>query len=283
METVSNVRKVQLTQIEILKVFMNFCLENHLRWYMIGGSLIGVLRHKGFIPWDDDIDVGMPRVDYDKFVSLQSKFPNGYTLTDHHNDKNWQFNFSQFVDNESEIIVHMNETPRKCKIWIDVFPIDGLPSNSIKRWFHVRRIMRCRYLVQIPNLRTQVDTHKVGRPWYEKVAIKLLHFLPIGAFINVDSVLAKMERILHLYDFDNSEWAGNMLGKQRENEAMKKEWWGAPIQLPFENINVNCPFDADKIEHQLYGDYMTMPNEKDRVSHDIEIIKLRNEPTLHLS
>ena len=64
---------------------------------------------------------------------------------------------------------------------------------------------------------------------------------------------------------------------------MKKEWWGAPIQLPFENINVNCPFDADKIEHQLYGDYMTMPNEKDRVSHDIEIIKLRNEPTLHLS
>ena len=253
-----------------------FCQKHHLRWYMIGGSLIGVLRHKGFIPWDDDIDVGMPRTDYDKFVSLQSEFPVGYTLTDRHNDAKWQFNFSQFVDNESEIIVHMNEKPRTCKIWIDVFPIDGLPSKGIKRWFHIKRVMWCRYLVQIPNIRTQVDTHKVGRPWYEKAIIKMLHILPLGALVNVDSVLGRMERILHLYSFDDAEWAGNLLGKQREKEVMKKEWWGNPIQLPFENIEVCCPMDSDKIERQLYGDYMTFPDEKDRVSHDIEIIKLRD-------
>ena len=58
---------------------------------------------------------------------------------------------------------------------------------------------------------------------------------------------------------------------------------GKSNQLPFENINVNCPVDSDKIEHQLYGDYMTMPEESKRVSHDIEIIKLRNESTLHIS
>lgn len=270
-----NVRAVQLVQLEILKQFISICEKYNLRWYMTGGALIGVLRHKGFIPWDDDIDVGMPRRDFEKFVSLQKDYPIGYTLINHQNDKLWQFNFAQFVDNESEIVVHMNEQPRKCKIWIDVFPIDGLPANVFFRWLHIKRILYYRYLVQIPNIRTQVDTHKVGRPWYEKCLIYVLHVLPLGKLIDVDKMLLKMERLLKKYDFYNTLWAGNMLGKYREKEAMKKEWWGIPIKLPFETIMVNCPEDADKIEIKLYGDYMKWPAEKDRVSHDIEIIKLR--------
>ena len=89
----NNVRKVQMTQMEILRLFMDICERHRLRWYMIGGSLIGVLRHKGFIPWDDDIDIGMPRKDYDKFVSLQAEYPDGYGLTCHGNTPEWQFNF----------------------------------------------------------------------------------------------------------------------------------------------------------------------------------------------
>ena len=110
----NNVRKVQMTQMEILRLFMDICERHRLRWYMIGGSLIGVLRHKGFIPWDDDIDIGMPRKDYDKFVSLQAEYPDGYGLTCHGNTPEWQFNFSQFIDKEAEIEVLMNELPRKC-------------------------------------------------------------------------------------------------------------------------------------------------------------------------
>ena len=275
MENNVNVKKVQNTQMHILKVFVDICNYYNLRWYMIGGSLIGVLRHKGFIPWDDDIDVGMPREDYDIFVSLQKEFPRGFSLTDRYSDRNWPFLFSQFVDNESEIVVHMNEEPRKCKVWIDVFPIDGLPSNSFARWFHVKKILICRYLIQIPNIRTQVDTHKVGRPWYEKLIIKMLHILPVGALINVEKTQDKLNELLHTYSFDSSSWAGNMLGKYREKEVMRKEWWGTPIKLPFESIEVNCPAEWDLIETKIYGDYMKWPAEKDRVSHDIEIIKLR--------
>ena len=69
----TNIRRVQLTQLRILQDFMRFCEEHNLRYFIAGGALIGVMRHKGFIPWDDDIDVSMPRPDYDKFISLKEK------------------------------------------------------------------------------------------------------------------------------------------------------------------------------------------------------------------
>ena len=192
----NNVRKVQMTQMEILRLFMDICERHILRWYMIGGSLIGVLRHKGFIPWDDDIDIGMPRKDYDKFVSLQAEYPDGYGLTCHGNTPEWQFNFSQFIDKAAEIEVLMNELPRKCHVWLDIFPLDGLPANGLRRWFHVKHILMYRYLVQIPNIRTQVDTHKVGRPWHEKLVIRLLHVIPVSKLVSVDKCLSAMQRVL---------------------------------------------------------------------------------------
>lgn len=273
----SNVRKVQNVQLQILKDFMLFCKEHQLRYFMSGGSLIGVMRHKGFIPWDDDIDVVMPRKDYNKFVKLQDEYPNDYFIVNHNTDKNWQFNFSQFVDGQSEIIVRMNENPRKCKIWIDVFPLDGLPNNALLRWFHIKRIMMYRYLIQIPNIRTQVDTHKVGRPFYEKCVIKLLHYIPLGRLVKVDSVLKKMQECLERYDYDGSNFVGNMLGKYREREVVPYDYFGQGKVLDFENIKACCPSEPDLLLKHLYGEYMQLPPEKDRVSHDIEIVKLRQK------
>lgn len=273
---ISNIRKVQLAQLQILRDFILFCEEHNLRYFMAGGALIGVLRHKGFIPWDDDIDLSMPRKDFDKFVALQNKYPDGYSLVNHDIEPTWQFNFCQFVDDKSEIIVHMNEVPRSCKIWIDVFPEDGLPDNPIRRWFHVKHILMYRYLIQVPNVKTQIDTHKVGRPWYEKIVIKILHFLPLGKLINVDKMLKAMERLLRKYDYDNSKYVGSLLGKYRGKEVVPRNYWGNGIKLRFENIMVSCPVEFDKLLTRIYGDYMKMPPEDKRVGHDIEIIKLRD-------
>lgn len=273
----SNIRKVQLVQLQILRDFMEFCDERGLRYFMAGGALIGVLRHKGFIPWDDDIDLSMPRKDYDKFISLQSEFPKGYSLTNHDTDASWQFNFAQFVDETSDIVVRLNEKPRPCKIWIDIFPEDGLPNNKIHRWFHVKRIMFYRYWIQVANLRTQVDTHKVGRPWYEKTIIKLLHYIPLGVLVDVDKTLRRMENSLRKYDYDESEFVGSMLGKYREREVVPKDWWGDGTILDFETVKVRCPQKYDQLLTHIYGNYMQMPPEDKRVGHDIEILKLRGE------
>lgn len=137
----NNIERVHEAQLDILCAFQSICKKYGLRYYAIGGTLIGVHRHKGFIPWDDDIDLGMPRADFDKFVALQNEYPKGYRLVNNKNVPEWQFNLCQFVDSESEIIERLNEKPRKCNIWIDIFPIDGMPENSLLRWLHAKHIM----------------------------------------------------------------------------------------------------------------------------------------------
>lgn len=275
----NNLKKVQKTQLGILEVFKSICKKHNLRYYAIGGTLIGVHRHKGFIPWDDDIDLGMPRPDFERFVALQNEFPNGYTLTNHENEPNWQFNLCQFVDSESEIIERLNEKPRRCHIWIDIFPIDGMPSNSFIRWLHAKHIMFYRYLIQIANLKTQVNVHKANRPILEKMVLKLLHYVPLGKKVNVDKALQKMDEVLKKYDFDKSSYAGNMLGRKREEEAVPRCWWDGPIECPFENTTINSPKGYDQYLKHIYGNYMQIPPENKRESHYIEIIKLREENT----
>lgn len=268
-------RKVQELTIELLKVFIDICEKNNLRYYFTGGALIGVLRHKGFIPWDDDIDVGMPRKDYDKFLKIMAKrAPKGYGICNRQTDKNWHFAMSQFVDMESEITIHLAEEERKAHIWIDVFPLDGLPSGKIARWIRVKNILVHRYLVQIAFISTQVDA-KRSRPWYEKMILNFFKVIPIGKMINTNKVLDHLEKILRKSDFDKAEYAGNMLGRYREREVVPKKYFGQPKKGKFENISVNIPEMSHELQTALYGDYMKLPPEKERVAHNVEIVKCR--------
>ena len=273
----SNIKRVQNAQLVILEEFKKICKKHNLRYYAIGGTLIGVHRHKGFIPWDDDIDLGMPRPDFDKLKKIQDEFPNGFSLVCHENFQEWQFNLYQFVDDTSEIIVHLNEKPRHCKLWIDIFPIDGMPGNKYMRWIHSKRIMFYRYLIQIPNLRTQVNVHNNSRGLVERLVLKLLHYIPLSWMVNVDFCLKRMETILRSCEFDKSSYAGNMLGRKREKEAVPRLWWNGPVDYPFENTTISCPHGYHEYLTHIYGDYMKIPPVEKRESHYIDIIRLRSE------
>ncbi|MCD8325804.1 MAG: LicD family protein, partial [Lachnospiraceae bacterium] len=161
--------KMQELTLALLKKLIEYYERYHLRYYFTGGALIGVVRHKGFIPWDDDIDIGMPRKDYDRFQKLlETDMPEGYGICNRFTDKSWHFAMSQFIDLESELEIDLAEITRRAHIWIDVFPLDGLPDNKIRRWLRVKHILFYRYLVQIANIQTQVDSHR-ERPLIERV------------------------------------------------------------------------------------------------------------------
>lgn len=268
-------KKVQDLTINLLKVFIKICEENNLTYYFTGGSLIGVLRHNGFIPWDDDIDVGMPRKDYEKFLEiLKINTPEGYGICNRHTNSEWNFAMSQFIDMESEIEIHLAKKPRKAHIWIDVFPLDGLPSGKIARWFRVKNILIHRYLVQMAHIDTQVDTNR-SRPLYEKLILKVCKIIHIDKILNTKYILDHLEKVLCKYDFYESEYVGNMLGRYREREVVPQKYFGTPKKGQFESINVNIPEKSHELQTALYGEYMNLPPENERIAHNVKILKCR--------
>lgn len=269
-------RKVQVLTINALNVFIQFCEKHNLRYYFTGGALIGVLRHKGFIPWDDDIDIGMPRADFDRFHEImKSENPVGYGLCNRFTNPNWHFAMSQFVDLESVIEINLAEQPRTANIWVDVFPLDGLPSNKVLRWLRVKNILIHRYLVQIAHITIQVDSHR-SRPWYEKAILNFCKVVPVAKLLDTNHILNHLEEVLRKTDFYNSEYCGNMLGRYREKEVVPTKWFGNPINGPFEGRNVMIPEHSKMILEALYGNYMKLPPEKDRVAHNVKIIRCRD-------
>ena len=267
----------QLT-LSLAKVFIKLCEKHGLRYYFIGGSVIGILRHGGFIPWDDDIDIGMPRKDYDRLLEiLQTDMPEGYGICNRHTDKDWHFNLSQFVDLESELLIHLAEKPRKAHVWLDIFPLDGLPTGKLSRYLHVQNILLHRYLVQIAHIATQVDAHR-KRPPLENLILGFCKVIPVGKLIKTDRVLDRMEKLLRKYDYDDSIYVGNMLGRQRAHEVVLREQFGTPVQKQFEDILVNIPEKYHELQTHFYGDYMAMPPEEKRESHNVTILKARTLP-----
>lgn len=269
-------KKIQKLIINTLNVFINFCERHHLRYYVSGGALIGVLRHKGFIPWDDDIDIVMPRRDFDEFHKLLEKeMPEGFGICNRYTDKNWHFAMSQFIDLESEIKINLAEQPRIAHVWIDIFPLDGLPFNKAARWFRIKNILMHRYLVQIAHITTQVDAHR-NRPLIEKIVLGFFRVVPVGKLLNTNKILDHLEKLLRETDFYDSDYCGNMLGRYREREVVPTKWFGNPVDGLFEGQSVKIPRKSDKVLTALYGDYMKLPPVEDRVAHNVNIIKCRN-------
>ena len=268
----SDNRKVQLLTINLLKKFIEICNENNLTYYFTGGALIGVLRHKGFIPWDDDIDVGMPRDDYMKFVDIMhNSSTDGYGICDRYTDKDWHFDMSQFIDLESEIEINLAKETRKAHIWIDVFPLDGLPNNVFLRKIRIDHILFLRYLIQVANIDKQVDSRR-KRPLYEKIIIKICKIIHIEKIIDTNKLLNKLEKTLMKSDFHKSIYGGNLLGRYRKREVVLTEFFGNPKMADFEEVKVCIPEKSHELQTALYGDYMKLPPEDERVAHNVKIL-----------
>ena len=145
-DNIEQVKKVQAIALNLYRKFAEICEENGLVHYFTGGALIGVKRHKGFIPWDDDIDIVMPRKDFDRFQRIAKNYlSEGYGVCDRWTDKSWHFAFLQFMDLKSEIEINLAEIPRKSSVWLDIYPIDGVPNGKWRRKLYIWYILLHRF------------------------------------------------------------------------------------------------------------------------------------------
>ena len=196
-EDLSIIQVIQKKELAIFKEFIRVCEKHQLTYFALGGTLLGAVRHKGFIPWDDDIDIGMPREDYNKLMSLApSEFNFPYKLVNEKNTPSFTKAFMNLQDSTTKILMTYSNVAHEESLWIDIFPIDGLPSNPIKKYLHEKRYLFSRMMVQLSQFNKIVNQNKENRPSLEKLIIK------IAEIINIEKVkLSILAKKLYFNDF----------------------------------------------------------------------------------
>lgn len=264
-----NMNDLQKCQLNILKDFIKVCEKNNLRYYLVSGSCLGAVRHKGFIPWDDDIDVGMPREDYNKLVTLQSDFQERYFIQTYKTDKKYLYNFAKIRDCETTYIENNFMTTQiNHGVWLDVFPLDGFSyeyEDSEKLEKVVRRTWRRTILGYPWNLRRKFSKRTFFKDLGLNIVALLTFWTNVGQYRN-----KSVEKMLTKIPYDKAKTVGNHYGIYYKKEAMPIEWFGEGTKATFEGVEVIIPKEYDKYLTKLYKDYMTPPPPEKRIGHHFD-------------
>jgi lipopolysaccharide cholinephosphotransferase len=258
----SKARQLQLKSLNIFIYFKEFCEKRNLMFYFCGGCCIGAIRHKGFIPWDDDIDVFMPRQDYEKLYSLwQEKGDSSrYSLLRNTEGKFVGSIFTTIVDNNTTLIKpDTKDLDIPQGVSIDVFPLDGAPSGKLARsvqlfWSLIHGLYSA-----------QIVPRNYGK------LVKLAGKILLGAVPDkkIRYKISKFaENKMSKYKIENCEYITELCAgpKYMENKY-PKIIFSSSIYEEFEGMKVPVPIGYDRYLKIAFGDYMTMPPEEKQVSH----------------
>ena len=273
-EKVTPLRKLQLTELEILKKVIKICDEEGLQYYLMGGTFLGAIRHKGFIPWDDDIDISMPREDYEKFFKIaDKKLPKGLIYKNFLKGNEETIYFSRVEDTTIQIIDESAIKHRTRNAWVDIFPLDGMPNNAIIRQLHKMRLLYRRLLLQYSQFSTIVNQDLPNRPIHEKILIGIGKVFNFEKILDTIKCLLKLDKAIKKYKYSKSKYVANFMGAYKFKEMFKKEIYDDYTKYDFEDIKVYAPRDYDTVLTQMYGDYMTPPKKSDQNKHHSKVIE----------
>ena len=256
-------RRVQETCLEILKETARVCEENNLTYFLCGGTLLGAIRHQGFIPWDDDIDIAMPREDYQKLLLLSHQFKERFKV-EHYSlcsdKKAFNSHTIQIVDTKTTIIREWTVEKKRIPVWIDVFPLDGMPKSRLLRRLHYDHYHFYQFLMQIANKENAINVKK-KRGLLQKAIIRFIFFFHIGDRWNTKKLLEKMDAILSRYPWKNCEYLGSLHGTLKRKEILKRKWYENKKKLVFQDEEFYVPEGYSEIMHHYYGDF-TVPKRR---------------------
>ena len=253
-----NLREFQLVLNDMLIDFDTFCKENHLPYYLIGGSALGAKRHEGFIPWDDDVDVALLRRDFERLEQIiEGKLPAHlkYESVHEHSFPNAPMGF---LYNISDPSIPLEQAPT-----IDVFALDGVPDSRI--WRKVQKFFCSVYHLSVYRQPAQ------NRGERARKMTKLLIAVTPNFLFHFYRFLCK--KIITRWKVEKQENLSNLFGMQGyDREIMPKSYLGTPKDLIFEGRPMPCPEDIDGYLTHLYGDYMQLPPKDKQIPHHKEYL-----------
>ena len=254
--------------IDVLSVFIRICEAQGLRYFCAGGTAIGAVRHQGMIPWDDDIDVFMPRPDYDRFLRLAAQsMPEGYEVLSPYATKDYPMYFAKMCNTRTTLLEN-ERIPCVFGLYIDIFPLDGACDDVETCYREKRRFKR------LMNKLEAVSTHNsfgeyVGlltkRPEWGRFAVKTVAFCCRSWLRRW--LLKQMDSIAYGHDYAQSSRVVTYSGAYQRQEIYPKAWLETPQMFAFEGLMVNLPHDYDAYLRHFFGDYMTLPPVEQRASH----------------
>ncbi len=256
-----SLEELKIVQFHILKAFAEYCDAHQLRYYIVAGTLLGAVRHGGFIPWDDDIDVSMPRPDYEKLLEVSGGWISDvYRVTSVKNCKEHSRLFMKVVDTRTMAKHYFYSERYKMSIGIDIFPLDGVPADENVRKRYFKKLWFTKKLFSY----TQTQLMRGGTKL--RALIKTLAAVP-SRMIGRERLYRMVERQAAKYPFDQCEEIGINFGVYKEKETVQKEEYLPYHDLSFEGVMFHAPANYDAYLQQLYGDYMQLPPMEARQPH----------------
>ena len=251
-----NEAELKEIQLNIMNDIHLFCEANGLHYSLAYGSLLGAIRHKGFIPWDDDIDIMMPRKDYDQFLKLYSNHSKLYKVHSLETDPNYTYAFAKVSDPRTILVENVNV--QNLGVNIDIFPLDNAFDSLEQCKKQVKKILPYKYLYRLKFL--QPSPKNI---FWKRILIKLgkIFVFPLS----LRALAEKISTFAKSNTNSNSKYAVMIVGtdpKATERQIIERNWFDKYTTIPFEAYQFKAIERFDEYLTHEYGDYMTPPKKK---------------------
>jgi lipopolysaccharide cholinephosphotransferase len=247
-------KEIQQVMLEELTFIDKFCRENGIKYTLSSGTCLGAVRHKGFIPWDDDADMYMDRKNYNKFIDLMQKQSGKYKVIRYDLSNTFNMPFTKVVDTTTVCKENRSRVDaEELGVWVDIFPIDNAPNDEKSRKKLQRKI-----LILHRELFVACNT--------SKNPIKKMIKWVARPFIDAKKVCRRIDKLAQKYDNVECKYMWDIVWGDK---FWEKHCWENLIETDFEGHKFFIPKDYDTFLTRCYGDYMTPPPENERPAHDM--------------